>query len=101
MKLPSPWLMVTKRRCNWIVLFILLTGAQRVHAQRARGELLIEVYDPRGAALSAAAELVSDANQFRRNFQTSQDGRYVVQDLPFGIYRLSLNAKGFAPWIDI
>src|SRR6201987_1247262 len=27
--------------------------------------------------------------------------RYVVQDLPFGIYRLSLNAKGFAPWIDI
>jgi hypothetical protein len=93
--------MVTKRRCNWIVLFILLTGAQRVHAQRARGELLIEVYDPRGAALSAAAELVSDANQFRRNFQTSQDGRYVVQDLPFGIYRLSLNAKGFAPWIDI
>jgi outer membrane cobalamin receptor len=45
----------------------------------------------------SAAELVSQANQFLRNFQTATDGRYVAQDLPFGIYRLSVTHEGFAP----
>jgi len=59
------------------------------------------VHDPQGAALPATAELVSDGNQFRTNFQIAQDGRYVAQDLAFGVYRLSLDAEGFAPWTDV
>ena len=47
---------------------VLLTG-RITNAQRARGELRIEVHDPQGAAVPTEAELVSDANQFRRTFQ--------------------------------
>src|SRR4029077_4774180 len=65
-------------------------------AQRVRGELHIEVHDPQGAAVIPTGELVSEANQFRRSFVTAADGQYVAQDLPFGVYRLSLHAQGFA-----
>jgi len=90
-----------KRWCEWVVLFVLLLGGQRAHAQRARGELRIEVHDPQGATLPATAELVSDGNQFRRNFHIAQDGRYIAEDLPFGVYRLSLIAEGFTPWTNV
>jgi hypothetical protein len=71
------------------------------HAQRARGELRIEVRDPQGLALAPIGELVSDANQFRRSFQISANGQYVLQDLPFGVYHLTLSAKGLALWTDL
>jgi len=29
------------------------------------------------------------------------EGRYIAQDLPFGVYRLSLQAEGFAAWSDL
>jgi outer membrane cobalamin receptor len=89
----------SKRWCERVVVFVLIIGATRIHAQSARGELRIEVHDSQGAALASAAELVSDGNQFRRDFQI--DGRYVAQDLPFGIYRLSVEAKGFALWTNV
>jgi hypothetical protein len=63
--------------------------------------LRTEVRDPQGAALSPIAELVSDGNQLHRIFQLGPDGRYVVQDLPFGVYRLSLSVEGFAPWTNL
>src|SRR5882762_4755365 len=70
-------------------------------AQRVRGELHLEVHDPQGTAVSPAGELVSEANGFRRTFVAGPEGRYVAQDLPFGVYRLSLQAEGFAPWSDL
>jgi outer membrane cobalamin receptor len=83
------------------VVALLLFTALSADAQRSRGELHIEARDPQGAALAPAAELVSEANQFRRSFPVGVDGRYVLQDLPFGVYRLSLTAVGFAPWTDL
>ncbi len=72
--------------------------APQTWAQRVRGELHVEVRDSQGSALAAAAELVSEANQIRRTSQIGADGRFMAQDLPFGIYRLSLTAENFAPW---
>ena len=89
------------RSSEWVVLFVLLLVASRVHAQRARGELRIEVHDPQGAALASTGELVSDGNQFRRNFHTGHDGRYVAENLALGVYRLSVKAEGFALWTDV
>jgi hypothetical protein len=66
-------------------------------AQQDRGELRIDVRDPQGATLAAAGELVSVGNQFRLNFQVGEDGRYVAQDLAFGVYRVSLARGGFVP----
>src|SRR5215472_3618265 len=76
---------------------VLVTG-KIMDAQRGRGELRIEVHDPQGAGVPSQAELVSDANQFRRVFQVGADGRYIMQDLPFGVYRLSVRTEGFASW---
>ena len=66
-----------------------------------RGELRLEVHDPQGTAVSPKGELVSGANGVRRAFVTGQDGRFVAQDLPFGVYRLSLQAEGFATWSNL
>jgi hypothetical protein len=77
---------------------LIVSVAPLAEAQHARGELHVEVHDSQGTAVAAAAELVSEANQFRRNFRAGADGRVTAQDLPFGIYRLSLAAENFAPW---
>ena len=61
-------------------LALVLFAGRTAIGQRARGELRIEVRDAQGAAVPTQAELVSDANQFRRTFQVGADGRYVVQD---------------------
>ncbi|HET8921634.1 MAG TPA: TonB-dependent receptor [Candidatus Acidoferrum sp.] len=83
------------------IVALLCLSAWNAQAQRVRGELRIEVRDPQGAALAPSGELSSDANQFRRTFVAGADGRYVAQDLPFGVYRLSLHAEGFAPWSEL
>ena len=70
-------------------------------AQRVRGELRLEVHDPHGTPVPSPGELVSESNGFRRAFVAGSEGRYVAQDLPFGVYRVSLQAEGFAPWSDL
>jgi hypothetical protein len=90
---------LAKNSLFWLfvpALFVLTTFP--ANAQHVRGELRIEVRDPQGAALALSGELVSDVNQYRRTFHVGTDGRHVVQDLPFGVYRLSLSTQGFAPW---
>ena len=83
------------------IFAVLLLCASSARAQRVRGELRLEVHDPRGAAVSPAGELISEANGMRRAFVAGPEGRYVAQDLPFGVYRLSLQVEGFAPWSDL
>lgn len=73
---------LTACRCHLIGLTILLAGAT-------------------GATVASIADLVSEGNQFHRNFHIDHEGHYVAQDLPFGVYRLSVNAEGFAPWTEV
>src|SRR5437899_3249507 len=89
----------TARFIGLLTLLLLCDASAR--AQRVRGELRLEVHDPHGAAVSPAGELVSEANGVRRAFVAGPEGRYLAQDLPFGVYRLSLQAEGFAPWSDL
>src|SRR6267378_4260620 len=89
----------TARFIGLLTLLLLCDASAR--AQRVRGELRLEVHDPHGAAVSPAGELVSEANGVRRAFVAGPEGRYIAQDLPFGVYRLSLQAEGFAPWSDL
>jgi hypothetical protein len=94
--------MLSRSAWQWLgfaALFLL--GALDANAQRVRGELRIEVHDMQGAVVAPSGELVSEVNQFRRTFQVLPDGHYAAQDLPFGVYRLSLEADGFAPWSNL
>jgi outer membrane receptor for Fe3+-dicitrate len=94
MRSPLHYLIVT-------ALAALCLTASALHAQRVRGELRIEVHDSAGAAVSADAELLSEANQLHRTFKIAQDGHYTAQDIPFGVYRLNISAEGFAPWSNL
>jgi TonB dependent receptor len=78
-------------------LLLFLWGAP-VLAQRLRGEVRLEVRDPGGAGVAAHGEILSEGNAFQRTLQIAADGHLLLQDLPFGVYRLSLVADGFAPW---
>jgi carboxypeptidase family protein len=84
-------------RLAGLLLGFLLLSSIGAEAQRELGELHLEVQDPQGAPVAAAAELISDANQVRRSFSADSDGRATAQDLPFGLYRLTTTHAGFAP----
>jgi TonB-dependent receptor-like protein len=94
--IPTPGYNSAAKLC--LLAAVVFSVAPLAQAQRARGELRVEVHDSQGTAVAAAAELVCEANQIHRTFQIAADGRSTVQDLPFGIYRLSLKAENFAPW---
>jgi len=76
------------RAAGIAALFCLCTASAR--AQRVRGELHLRCMTRRGPRCRQPASCVSEANGFRRTFVAGPEGRYVAQDLPFGVYRLSL-----------
>src|SRR5215467_5420665 len=94
--------MIDRANLKWLgALIFLLFFARSAQAQRVRGELHLEIHDAQGATLAPSGELASGANQFLRTFLVGTDGHYVAQDLPFGVYRLTLHAEGFASWRDL
>lgn len=81
-------------------LFLALSPRQAI-AQRLRGEVRLEVRDATGAGVAAHGEIMSEGNGFHREFQVAADGHCLLQELPFAVYRLNLNAEGFAPWSEV
>src|SRR5262245_17513952 len=91
------------RRLAFFVLATLSIAAwpHPAKAQRERGEIRIEVKDPQGRPAAAEAQLVSASNQLKRDFPVPAEGKYVAGELPFGVYRLTVAADGFADWTDL
>jgi hypothetical protein len=46
--------------------------------------------------VSATVDLISEANQYRQTFLTGQQGNIDAKRLPYGIYQVQIQAKGFA-----
>ncbi len=65
--------------------------------QANSGELRLQIVDPTGSPLSAKAELISEANQYIRTFESGEAGRVVAKRLPFGLYTVAVSLAGFAP----
>lgn len=70
-------------------------------AQRERGEIRIDARDPQGRPAAAEAQLISASNQLKREFPISAEGKAIAAELPFGVYRLTVAAEGFADWSDL
>jgi hypothetical protein len=70
-------------------------------AKSQRGQVRIEVRDAQGTGVAASGVILSQGNNFQRTFQIAAEGNYLLQDLPFGIYRLTLSAEGFSPWSEV
>jgi len=65
-------------------------------AQSNTGELRLTVADPAGSGVKATVDLVSRGNQYRQTFVTDERGNVDARRLPYGIYQLQIQAKGFA-----
>ena len=87
---------VMKQVCAHLMLWLVWAGV--LVAQERAGELKIGVSDPSGAVLAARCEIVSDANHFALQFETGPTGEYTVKKLPLGVYKLSVQRAGFAPF---
>lgn len=61
------------------------------------GELRVTVTDPSGLPLRAVVEVWSEGAQIRERLDTTADGTIVLRRLPFGSYRWTVSAPGFAP----
>src|SRR4051794_28252736 len=76
------------------VVGVLLAAPPPVRAQVERGELQLLVSDRTGLPVRAAGTLTSEAPQLARAFSTDDRGRFTLQNLPFGVYRLILEHAG-------
>ncbi|MGA2601281.1 MAG: TonB-dependent receptor [Bryobacteraceae bacterium] len=79
------------------VLALLSLTAIGVFGQADTGELRIAAQDPSGLPLQVRVELVSQANQYRREFDSDREGRVISKRLPFGRYTVNVTSAGFTP----
>jgi hypothetical protein len=75
---------------------VFLLSALSALGQSTTGELRLTVTDPNGTGVIATVELASDVTQYSQTFVTNQQGEVAAKRLPYGIYHLQVQAKGFA-----
>ncbi len=75
---------------------LLFFCALPLFSQTNSGELHLKVTDPSGAGVKTTVQIVSEANQYRNALTTSDQGDLDVQRLPYGIYELDIEQRGFA-----
>ncbi len=75
---------------------VFLLSALPMLAQSTTGELRLTVTDPAGAGVSGTVDLASEGTQYSQTFVTNRQGEMDAKRLPYGIYHLQIQAKGFA-----
>ncbi|HUJ21580.1 MAG TPA: carboxypeptidase-like regulatory domain-containing protein, partial [Bryobacteraceae bacterium] len=83
---------------RWLAFSSFLLIAFGLYGQTDTGELRITVTDATQRAIQTNVVLVSEANQYRRTFQTDATGHLSVNRLPFGVYRVALDHPGFVSY---
>ncbi|MBV9500754.1 MAG: carboxypeptidase regulatory-like domain-containing protein [Acidobacteriaceae bacterium] len=81
-----------------LVLGLCSIGATLGYTQTDTGEIRIFVTDATKLALPSSLVLTSQASRTRRECQTNDAGEFIFQHLPFGVYRLTVQHAGFAPY---
>jgi len=91
---------ISKLRIMQVVLGILLLGSPVVRAQVYSGSLTGVASDPSGAVVPGAqAMLIDEQKGFQFSAAADSEGRYVLRNLPPGIYRLTVSAPGMRTYI--
>ena len=75
------------------LLLLLLACALPMLAQSTTGELRLTVTDPSGLGVKSTVELVSQGNEYSETFATNSQGRLDAKRLPYGIYRVEIQAQ--------
>ena len=90
-----------QRAALYVIAALAWAGPATALAQVERGELQIRVADQSGLPLRANGTLASEAPQLHRAFVTDDAGRFALQNLPFGVYRLVIEHQGFTSYSDL
>lgn len=84
-------------RCAWnILLIVILLSGSGVCAQTNTGELRLKITDPSGLGLKTKIEISSSANEYRSTLATDDAGNAIAKNLPYGVYRITVQQPGFA-----
>ena len=84
-------------RCAWnIFLIVILLSGSELCAQTNTGELRLKVTDPSGLGLKTKIEISSSANEYRSTLATDDAGNAIAKNLPYGVYRITVQQPGFA-----
>ncbi len=78
-------------------LILPLFVSLRLFGQPDTGELRLTVKDSSGLPVESQAEISSEANQYRRVFDSDGDGRIVAKRLPYGLYLVKVTHAGLSP----
>ena len=85
----------------WIAagLLVIATGARTASAQVLYGSIAGTLTDPTGSVVPKAAVSVTNTSTgLSRQTTTNESGYYSLQNLPEGLYDLSVTAGGFRPY---
>jgi hypothetical protein len=78
------------------LIIVVLLWPLPMLAQSTTGELRLTVADPAGLGVRATVNLASQGTQYSETFVTNQQGNVDAKRLPYGIYHLQIQARGFA-----
>src|SRR5690606_2738321 len=96
----SPYFRLLKRQVAWTFVAILLSVLPAA-AQVDRGEISGLTLDASGAAVPGAEVRVADrASGVVFNSQTSENGKFIVPNLPIGYYDVTVRADGFKERVE-
>src|SRR5256885_16001795 len=83
------------KRCLSVLLLTLVV-AVTANSQTFRGAINGTVTDPSGAAVpNATVKAVESATSIEHSTVTSTEGQFAFQDIPLGLYKVSVTATGF------
>lgn len=75
---------------------VILLVASTLQAQTPGGEIRVQVKDSSGTVMQASGKLESLTPGLKRSFQTDTQGKFTLENLPYGRYRLEISNPGFA-----
>ncbi len=79
-----------------LAILVVLSLAVVVNAQTFRGAINGTVSDPSGAAVpNAAVKATESGTGIDHNTVTTSDGAFAFQDIPLGLYKVTVTATGF------
>ncbi len=79
-----------------LAILVVLSLAVAVDAQTFRGAINGTVTDPSGASVpNAAVKATETATGIDHNTVTTSDGVFAFQDIPLGLYKVTVSATGF------
>src|SRR5579883_1017945 len=94
---------VRLRRARFALRSLILTlllaagiGSLFAQTQAINGSIRGRITDPAGAAIPAATVTITNtATGYTRDVQSSDDGYYVIPNLPLGTYTVTFKKEGF------